>query len=84
MVTPEIDSSTVVGTTTSPPASLIPIVTGMTLSVKFVVSLVLGFELSVNFSAKTSEMSFCASVDSCADETKLTLPWPLTMVWVPA
>ena len=47
---------------------------GVIVSVKFVVSLVLVLLLSVNFSAKTSVMIFCASGDSCTDDRKLTLP----------
>ena len=56
----------------------------MTESVKLVACLVFGLLRSENFSAKTSVMIFCASADSCADDRKLTPPWPLTIVCVPA
>ena len=54
------------------------------MSVKLVVSLVFGLLRSVNFSENTSLMIFCASGDSCTDDWKLTAPWPLMMVCVPA
>jgi len=60
------------------------IVSGMTVSVKLVVSLVFGFFTSVNFSENTSLMIFCASGESCTEDWKLTAPWPLMIVCVPA
>ena len=44
----------------------------------------LGLTLSVNFSAKISLISLCASAGIWADWMKVTTPWPLTMVCVPA
>ena len=65
-------------------ASLRNDVSGTIESVKLVVSLVFGLLRSVNFSENTSLMIFCASGDSCTDDWKLTAPWPLMMVCVPA
>ena len=58
-------------------------VSGTIESVKLVVSLVFGL-FWLNFSENTSLMIFCASAESCADDWKLTAPWPLMMVCVPA
>ena len=50
---------------------------------ELVVSLVFG-SFWVNFIENTSVMILIASGDSCADDTKLTAPWPLMIVCVPA
>ena len=58
--------------TVSPLAVLTNTVIGTIESVNF--WFVCGFSRSVNFSANTSEMIFCASGDNCTPDRKLTVP----------